>query len=403
MIKALRRKFTAIMMSMVALILLGIFMTMLYTTKNNLEKNSVEMLEQAVSDRKMPAEPKKGFDNQPRGMRLAVMVIELDGGGYSVITNQSTLASDDDLPEIVEILAQRKEDTGIISEYSLRYLKREIGGKTRVALSDTSMESGIIRNLVINSLLIGAGALLLFFILSVLLARWAVRPVEAAWLRQKQFVADASHELKTPLTVILSNAEMLDETTQPDKLKQRVENIHAEGIRMKRLIEDLLSLARSDYSPKQQSKEKCCLSDIITESVLLYESTVFDEGKALNYVIAESVYVMGFPARLRQLADILIDNAKKYTDRGGIITISLSVSAKKNALLTVENTGNPIPQDELENIFRRFYRVDKSRENHGGFGLGLSIAESIAAEHKARLWAESDGGKNVFKLLIATV
>ncbi len=403
MIKALRRKFTAIMMSMVALILLGIFMTMLYTTKNNLEKNSVEMLEQAVSDRKMPAEPKKGFDNQPRGMRLAVMVIELDGGGYSVITNQSTLASDDDLPEIVEILAQRKEDTGIISEYSLRYLKREIGGKTRVALSDTSMESGIIRNLVINSLLIGAGALLLFFILSVLLARWAVRPVEAAWLRQKQFVADASHELKTPLTVILSNAEMLDETTQPDKLKQRVENIHAEGIRMKRLIEDLLSLARSDYSPKQQSKEKCCLSDIVTESVLLYESTIFDEGKALNYVIAESVYVMGFPARLRQLADILIDNAKKYTDRGGIITISLSVGAKKNALLTVENTGNPIPQDELENIFRRFYRVDKSRENHGGFGLGLSIAESIAAEHKARLWAESDGGKNVFKLLIATV
>lgn len=403
MIKALRRKFTAIMMSMVALILLGIFMTMLYTTKNNLEKNSVEMLEQAVSDRKMPAEPKKGFDNPPRGMRLAVMVIELDGGGYSVITNQSTLASDDDLPEIVEILAQRKEDTGIISEYSLRYLKREIGGKTRVALSDTSMESGIIKNLVINSLLIGAGALLLFFILSVLLARWAVRPVEAAWLRQKQFVADASHELKTPLTVILSNAEMLDETTQPDKLKQRVENIHAEGIRMKRLIEDLLSLARSDYSPKQQSKEKCCLSDIITESVLLYESTIFDEGKALNYVIAESVYVMGFPARLRQLADILIDNAKKYTDRGGIITISLSVGAKKNALLTVENTGNPIPQDELENIFRRFYRVDKSRENHGGFGLGLSIAESIAAEHKARLWAESDGGKNVFKLLIATV
>ena len=244
---------------------------------------------------------------------------------------------------------------------------------------------------------------MLFFILSVLLARWAVRPVEAAWLRQKQFVADASHELKTPLTVILSNAEMLDETTQPDKLNQRVENIHAEGIRMKRLIEDLLSLARSDYSPKQQSKEKCCLSDIITESVLLYESTIFDEGKALNYVIAESVYVMGFPARLRQLADILIDNAKKYTDRGGIITISLSVGAKKNALLTVENTGNPIPQDELENIFRRFYRVDKSRENHGGFGLGLSIAESIAAEHKARLWAESDGGKNVFKLLIATV
>ena len=244
-------------------------------------------------------------------------------------------------------------------------------------------------------------SLLAFFVLSVFLARWAVRPVENAWQRQKRFVADASHELKTPLTVILSNAEMLQSGENMDeKAQERVDNILAEGIRMKRLIENMLTLAKSDYAENTLVMSRVNLSDIILDSVLLYESAAYDDNKQLSFNVAEGVIVNGDADKLRQVIDILLDNALKYSNEGSQITVDLSVQYRREALVRVRSEGEAIPREELQNIFIRFYRVDKARENHGGFGLGLSIAEEIIQSHRGRIWAESDSSGNTFSFIL---
>ena len=403
MIKALRTKFVAMMMSVVTLILLAIFLTMLITTQKDIERNSMMVLQQSLDDRvlsQISGMPPQTPGGPPPNSRMPTMVIEAsEDGTYRVLLNRIYNIGESDLASIVALALSNEETFGTIKSHDLRYLRREINGTTLIAFADTSMETAILRNLVVTSLSIGAGALLAFFVLSILLARWAVGPVERAWESQRQFIADASHELRTPLTVILSNAEMLDseDADKDDKQSERIENIKAEGLRMKRLIESMLSLARSDHAEAPFHLIPVCLSDIVMDSVLLFESTIYDEGKTFEYRVKDNIVVHGDPERLRQLVDILLENAIKYTPKGGLISVDLDDPSKKSVLLSVANEGQPIPADELDDIFQRFYRVDKSRQSDGGFGLGLSIAQNIVSAHKGKIWAESDPHKgNVF-------
>jgi len=294
------------------------------------------------------------------------------------------------LEYIVGEAVNSTEEFDVISDYTLRFLKRESGGKISVAFVDTSVETQAINSLLLNSLLIGFASLLVFLILSIFLANWAITPVKLAWERQKQFVADASHELKTPLTVILSNAEMLSHNTEANtKESSRLENILTEGQRMKNLIENMLVLARSDYSDNKKIYSLVSLSEIVLSSVLLYESAVYDENKTFEYDVTAGIFIKGDEERLRQLVDILLDNAKKFTEENKLISLKLFTDLNKEVHLTVFNEGNPIPTTELENIFRRFYRTDSSRQSNGGFGLGLAIADSIVNEHGGKIWAEN--------------
>lgn len=401
MIKILRRKFVIIIMSIVALILFAIFITLLITTKNNIERNSMEVLQQSLGREIDTSNRIPNPNKPPPNMRIPTLVVEDNGNTYHIIRNEIYYIDDTNIDEAIKLANDNFENFGIIKEYNLRFLKKKIDDSTFIAFVDTSVETRIIQDLVINSLLIGSAALVVFFILSIFFARWAVKPVEQAWDRQRQFVADASHELKTPLTVILTNTEMLaSEKKYNEKDSKRIENIKEESLRMKKLVESLLMLARSDYVETSLQFSSVCLSDIVMDSVLLFESTIYDEGKCFEYDVEENIKVKGNPEKLRQLIDILLDNANKYTDKGNNITVKLSISQKKAAHLSVANEGELIPREELENIFRRFYRVDKSRANYGGFGLGLSIAESIVLEHKGKIWAESTEEKgNVFHVL----
>ncbi len=405
MIKALRIKFVAIMMSMVTLILLAIFVTMLVITQNNIERNSKDALRQSLSGRKIPGIgkiPERGPYEPPHEIRSPAIVLEYSEGKYKLISNQMYYVNEEELEEVASVVLESAEDYGILKEYSLRFMKRNNEGSMMIALADTSIEMGIIRNLAINSFLIGISAFIIFFILSIFFARWAIKPVEEAWNRQKKFIADASHELKTPLTVILSNADMLanGKGLISEKDNGRLENIQVEGIRMKRLIENMLTLAKADYVEKTTEFTSVMLNDVVMDSVLLYESAIYDDGKFLEYDIDEDIKVEGNKEKLRQLIDILLDNANKYTEKGRKIKVRLN-RIKNTVLLSVNNEGEPIPQEELENIFRRFTRLDESRSNHGGFGLGLSIAKAIVDEHRGKIWAESakENGNTFFVLL----
>ncbi len=410
MIKNLRRKFVIIMMSPVVLILLLLFLAMLLSTQSNFEKNSMELLHQSLQDRarheiingpdQPPGRPRPAF-------RMPALVLEIkEGNGHTVLMNQLYYTDSADISELAVLAYESSDISGELKNHSLRYLKKETDTATYIAFVDTSVETLLIRNLVVNSLAIGGAALLAFFILSIFLSRWAVKPVERAWNHQRQFVADASHELKTPLTTILANADMLSSSNafSDNTDARRMENIRAEGLRMKLLIEDMLTLAKSDNMGKTTPFSQVCLSDIIMDSVLLFAPAVYDEGKHLNYNIRQNVMVWGDGGRLRQLIDILLDNANKYTDKGGHIDVEMEISSKKAILISVTNEGELLTRDQLERIFERFYRIDEARENNGGFGLGLSIAQTIVSEHNGRIWAENSGDHgNVFQVLLPQI
>lgn len=228
---------------------------------------------------------------------------------------------------------------------------------------------------------------------SILLAWWATRPVERAWRQQRQFLSDASHELKTPLTVILSNAELLSALPLEERPARWTDNILSESHQMKRLVEEMLTLARAD-SMTAAVLGDVSLSEAAEDCVLAFEPVAFEAEKALEYRLAEEVCVLGDGEKLRRLVSILLDNAIKYGAPGGAVTLALE-RRERQAVLTVSNPGE-IPAEHLPRLFERFYRADASRGEQSGFGLGLSIAGAIAREHKGALRAESGGGVTRF-------
>ena len=160
---------------------------------------------------------------------------------------------------------------------------------------------------------------------------------------------------------------------------------------MKKLVEDMLTLAKSDNVETSSIYSVVDFSYIVKSAALMYEPIAFDEEKELSYEIESGLSVMGDSQKLQQAICVLLDNALKYSHSKGSIKIELRKSEHKALSLKVENEGVPIPAEELENIFLRFYRRDEARSEHGSFGLGLSIAQNIINEHNGKIWAESDG------------
>ena len=238
-----------------------------------------------------------------------------------------------------------------------------------------------------------AGSLLLtaFFLISLFLARQTLRPVEEAWAQQRRFVADASHELKTPITVILANLGVL--LAHPDEPiranRQWLDNSREEAVRMKGLVEDMLFLARSDADQTPMVTERVNLSDLLWSSLLSFEPVAFEQGVEMHSTVEPEIFVQGAASQLQQLFAILLDNAVKYAGEHGKVWVNLRQKEGKT-VLTVRNTGDPIPAGSLAHVFDRFYRVDEARtRERGGYGLGLAIAQRIAEGHGGRITAES--------------
>ena len=234
-----------------------------------------------------------------------------------------------------------------------------------------------------------------------------MRPVETAFESQRRFVSAASHELKTPLSVILSNAELLqrrveeyspsgEDSGKRKELRHFSENILSTSRQMRALTENLLELARMDGEDARLSGfETLDFSMLASEEALRFEVLFFESGRTLCSEIQEGIFALGAPVRLRQVLDILLDNAKKYGSPGGEVRLRLGVEGKK-LLLCVDSPGKELSPKDCEKIFRRFYRVDESRGSGGGYGLGLPIAEKIIEFHRGRIWAESGNGRNRF-------
>ncbi len=238
--------------------------------------------------------------------------------------------------------------------------------------------------------------LLSVFLISRKAAQNSVRPIAEAWERQRQFVADASHELKTPLAVISANADalLLEFRDSPGSSRKWLGYIRDEISRMSGLINDLLLLARVEGNIRTESRMQFDFGQCIAEACVVVEALLYEKGIALESSIPEHVILDSSEADVRKLLSILLDNAVKYTNPGGFIRVCLK-KQKGIAELSIENSGPGIPAQMLPYIFDWFYRADQARENEdGSYGLGLSIAKGISGRLGAELTAHSVPGQS---------
>ena len=400
MIRKLQIKFVAMCMVLVTAVLGVVFAAVLVSAKQNIEVISHQVLERVIQDDAPNSRPALGPNQNGEEVLLPYFTVNLwdSNGVYQAFVTSGTYANLQDTAELEDILSdclRQGQPEGTIGSYGLRYMRQDYGLYQRIAFVDMSMEQATLQELMGSYLQIGLAALILLLGVSILLARWATRPVARAWRQQRQFLSDASHELKTPLTVILSNAELLEGAGLAEKPARWSGNIHTEAEQMRTLVEQMLTLARADNGVRPAAMEPLNLSDVATDCVLAFEPVAFEAGKPLEERITADITVVGDADRLRRLISILLDNAVKYGAEGGHITLTLE-KTDRQARLTVSNPGDPIPPEHLAHLFERFYRADASRGEKSGFGLGLAIADTIAWEHKGALKAESDAASTRF-------
>ena len=307
------------------------------------------------------------------------------------------LDDQDAMADIVTACLEQGDSSGILRSYHLRYLRADGPLYTRIAFTDAAQEDATLRAVVKMCLLVGAAALAVLLGCSYLLAGLAARPVARSLDQQRRFLSDASHELKTPLTVILSSADLLAESA-PAEEQTYVENIRAESRRMKKLVEEMLTLFRAESVRRETAVSEVDLSDVVTGAALRFEPVVFESGRRLLYTIDEGLQVSGDRDALERLTGILLDNAVKYAPQGTDIRLTLT-HQDRTACLAVENGGDPIPPEVAAHLFDRFYRADSSRTGTG-FGLGLAIARAIVQNHRGNIICRSQEGLNRFSVTL---
>lgn len=259
-----------------------------------------------------------------------------------------------------------------------------------IVFSDRTIENNMLSQLMQTCLAVGFLGIAVLLVVVTLLTRAILRPVQNAFVRQKQFISDASHELKTPLSVISASTDVLEAEIGANKW---LAHIRASNQRMNALVHELLSLARLEQPEKKPAFARFDLSRAVMSAALPFESAAYESGKRFELDIAERLTLVGAEVQIRQLVSILTDNAFKYADEGGLIRLSLTAHGNKK-ILRVYNTGAGLDPSEYGKIFERFYRSDASRSRDtGGYGLGLAIAKTIVAAHKGHIRIEGESGR----------
>lgn len=394
MLKKLRVKFVCITMAIVLGMLCVIFGLVIKFTARSLEAESIQLLRTLASSSFQQGRP--GETTQQ--VQLPYFILQRNILGQILVKNGGPydLTDEEFLRQILEAAFDGAADVGILEEYNLRFYRVSSSVSQTVAFADTSSEAVTIENLVRTCILIGFLALVIFLAVSLWLARWAVKPVDLAWQQQHQFVADASHELKTPLTVILTNAELLqDPVYGPEEKERFAGSILTMSHQMKGLVEGLLELARVDNGTLRTTMEEMDLSSLVSDVILPFEPLFFEQNLELRSHLEAGLRLRGSPAHLRQVAEILLDNALKYSHAPGTVHLRLR-KLGSTCVLSVASPGTPLSPADRVNIFKRFYRGDEARTRSGSYGLGLSIAQGIVKTHRGRIWAESTDGYNIF-------
>ena len=401
MIRKLRIKFICVIMAIVMVLLGCILGVVIRFTAASMEMQSINMMRAIATSPFRQGIPGKPMDDE---VRLPFFTVQIGSRGEVISTDGGyfDLSDRDYLQEIVDEALLSQKETGELEGQDLRYLKSHNPRGVTIVFSDTTTERSTLKHLIYSCLAIFVVAMVVFLGISILLSHWVIKPVATAWDQQRQFVADASHELKTPLSVIMANAELMqNEDTNEEDRRKYSGNILGVTYQMRTLVENMLEMARVDNGTVKMQFDQVDFSQLVSDAVLSFQLLYEEKGMALQWEAPEGISLQGSEQHLYQVMDVLLDNALKYSAPGEAVRVNL-LSSGRHCLLSVASSGEPISGEDLKKIFKRFYRADKARAMNGSYGLGLSIAEAIVAAHKGKIWATSEGGTNTFFVQLPT-
>lgn len=391
MFKKLKKKFILINMLLLTTVFIGIFGAIYMITAYNMERDMEMRLKSSMYNPPKPIPQKEKMDMS--------IVIDLDN--LNNVVNISSRINIDDwsLDDITKEIVNNRNEMGRIkiNSESYSYLKKGFGYNNKIVLISRAYQQEVLLNLFEVFIFVGLISLIVLFLISIYFTNKTIIPLEETFIKQKQFIADASHELRTPLTIIKTNISLLEENKKNtiESQEKWIRYIDSQANRMSTLINEMLILANLDMNNNIGKFANLNLSKLLNNMLLIFEVVIFENGLILNEDIDDDIFIVGQKEQIKKLISILIDNAIKYTNKGGSISVTLKLDKNKVKLI-VKNTGEGIANEHLEKIFERFYRIDTSRGREtGGYGLGLSIAKSIVEDCKGRIYAESILDENV--------
>ena len=301
------------------------------------------------------------------------------------------------LNAIVKKILSKGKSSGTVYRYKLRYLLREEGQKTLI-LGDYQRELSILNKQAFSTALLALVLILLFLPLDYFFSTWAIRPSVQAMEKQKQFISDAGHELKTPLAVIAANLSLLEDQNLAPETGDFVQNIAVMSKKMQGLVEKLLQLSRLEqqiftYGEMDYSRK-------VAEICLQMEALFFEEGMELEVDLEQNIILKhAIESQVEEVLRIFLDNGRKYADKPSTLYVKL-YREKNMAVLSVDSAGRSLSKVEFEKVFSRFTRLDEARSQSESFGLGLSIAKEIAGNHKGKIYGYGKNGRNCFVLAL---
>lgn len=414
MFKKLRRKVIVLNMTMMSVAVLCAFLTIYLITLNNIEKQNQLKLENASSvalrqiDQAGENYSQILVTDASAELYLPFFSALLDEKNQPVLSGSLNSEAEAVTRKLIELalnqetdkveLQSRKYQFCILSAFAQAKMvdadNPDLEVYRLITFIDITDSQKTLQQLLITFIVIGILMLGAIFLISVFFAGKSVAPIEASYFRQKQFIADASHELKTPVASISANIEAIASNPEDtvNSQKKWIGYIKIELDRMNKLISDLLSLAKYDSLQTTPQRISVNLSEIVSETLLSMEAFAFEKGITVHSDIPENIFALTDGEKYQQIIHILLDNAVKYSNPSG--EISLLLKEKKNhVVFEISNTGDGIPPEHLHKIFDRFYRVDSSRKNTGSYGLGLSIAKTAVEHLNGKITVKSDLGQ----------
>jgi len=398
MIYRLRAKFIRISAVSLFAVLLIIFAVLVILNAQQVNA-SVDILADTISDNngvfpdfggKAPPPDRMGgspdFITKESRFSTRFFSVRLDTKGNVIGSNMASISSVtvEETSDYAQKALERGKERGWIDNFRYRVTSDSLGKS--VVFVDGSMNRNMSRSFILTSAVVLLCSGIVVMLLIIVLSKKAVKPVAESYEKQNQFITDANHELKTPLTLILANLDIAESELGQNEW---LDDIRVEGQRMSVLINKLVSLTRMDESTDKANVEEFDMSCTVSDTVSEFRSAAENRGLMLTCLADDGVKYTGDESSIRRLISILLENAVKYCDEGGDISVTLT--SRRHPVLCVENSYAEVDATELSKLFDRFYRSDRARTFDGGYGIGLSIAKMIAEKHRSELSAYKAG------------
>lgn len=395
MIKKLNQRIFLLIMVSLSIIILGtIIIFAILNYNNTINMNNFMM------DRFMGEEPKKSPDGRIEDYKIKPETA-IDGVYNfliqdSIIVQSSATSNDKTINEYALKVTKNNTEKGMIGKYI--YKVRKINPNTiRITFVENEDAVSHIRWVFSFSIIIAFGSIIAIYKIAKKVSKMIVKPVEETFEKQKQFISDASHELKTPLAVIEANADVLENEIGTNKWISYIQN---ESDSMNKLINELLLLAKIENVDNLKEYKQLNISKEVEIMLSMFESMAYEKQVSIKSKISENITMNGNKEDIEHIVSTLTDNAIKHTKAKGEVEVILK-KEKNEIILEVKNMGDPIPKEEREKIFERFYRIDKSRNrNEKRYGLGLAIAKSTIEKYNGKIEVFYKDNFTVFKVTI---